>query len=81
MHELTLAAEVISLAEEEMKKAAATALREMEIEIGEGSCVDRDVFEFTLSLALKEAGRGNVTLCLSVVPGGTDILIKSMLVD
>lgn len=50
MHELSLAGEVIKLAEYEAEKNSALAVNEITIEVGNFSGVEADAFEFALGL-------------------------------
>lgn len=53
MHELTLAGEVIKIAEDEAKKNHALSVTEITIEVGSLSGIEVEAFEFALSI-LKE---------------------------
>jgi hydrogenase nickel incorporation protein HypA/HybF len=69
MHELSLAAEVIRLAEKEAAGNGASVIREITIEIGALSGVEADAFQFGLELLVKGTLLGQAALDLVRIPG------------
>lgn len=55
MHELSLAIEVINLAQREAEKNLAETIQEITIEVGDLSGVEADAFESALELLVKES--------------------------
>ena len=53
MHELSIAMNVIEIADEYAAKANATVVKEIEIEVGELSGVVLDALEFAMEVAVK----------------------------
>jgi hydrogenase nickel incorporation protein HypA/HybF len=54
MHELSLAAEVIELAQREAVKNGVSVIREIRIEVGSLSGVEADAFQWALELIVKD---------------------------
>jgi len=69
MHELSLAAEVIRLAEKEAAGNGASVIREITIEIGALSGVETDSFQFGLELLVKGTILEQSALDLVRIPG------------
>ena len=69
MHELSLALEVIDLAEREAKKNEVKVVREILIEIGDLSGVEADAFELALDLLVKDSILENAAKQIIHTPG------------
>lgn len=62
MHELSLAAEVIKLAESEAEKHNASSVNEITIEVGDFSGVQAEVFRSALEILSEKSGLRNAAL-------------------
>lgn len=69
MHEISLAANIINIATEEAKKVKATAVKEIDIEVGKLSGVVIDSLEFALEEGLKETILENAKLNVFIKKG------------
>jgi hydrogenase nickel incorporation protein HypA/HybF len=69
MHELSIALEIIEIAEEQVKKANALTVSEIELEIGELSGVEVDALEFALEVAVKDTVLSGAKRTVDVVHG------------
>ena len=69
MHELSLAEEVINLAEREAEKAMARSILEITIEIGYLSGVEADAFESALGLLVKDSVLDKTLINVIRIPG------------
>jgi hydrogenase nickel incorporation protein HypA/HybF len=69
MHELSLATEVINLAEREAKKAIALSIREITIEVGDLSGVEADAFEAALGLISRDSVLDKSRIRIIMTPG------------
>ena len=69
MHELSLALEVIELAQREAGKNGVSTIREIEIEIGTLSGVDADSFQWALELSVKDTLLEDAIISLIRTPG------------
>ncbi|MCP9612116.1 hydrogenase maturation nickel metallochaperone HypA [Coprobacter tertius] len=55
MHELSIALSIVDIAKEEAKKSNAETIKEIELEIGKMSGVDKDALLFSLNIAMKNS--------------------------
>ncbi|MFZ4523237.1 MAG: hydrogenase maturation nickel metallochaperone HypA [Bacteroidales bacterium] len=69
MHELSLAMEVIELAEREAGKNGVTNITEIVIEVGDLSGVEADAFQSALELMVKDTILDHALLTLERTPG------------
>ena len=70
MHELSIAMNVIEIADEYAAKANATAVREIEIEVGELSGVVLDALKFAMEVATQHTILEHATCHYIQIPGG-----------
>ena len=69
MHELSLALEVIGLAQGEADKNGISVILEILIEVGTLSGVEADAFELALNLAVKDSILENTSIHITRTPG------------
>jgi len=69
MHELSLAMEVIELAEREAGKNGVSAIREILIEVGDLSGVEANAFQWALEMLVKDTILGKAEIKLIRTPG------------
>ena len=69
MHELSLALNIVDLAEEEARKAGSERISEVCIEIGQLAGVDRDALEFALEIAKQNTMLEHCLLNISATTG------------
>jgi hydrogenase nickel incorporation protein HypA/HybF len=69
MHELSIAISIIELAEEEAKKANATSISKIEVEIGEMAGVEKEALEFCWDSAIEGTMAAKAELIIHYVPG------------
>jgi len=69
MHELSLAMEVIGLAEREAGKHGVSSIQEIRIEVGNLCGVDADAFQSALELMVKNTILEDAEICLLRSPG------------
>ena len=68
MHELTLAMNVVEIAEEEVRKSNAKIVNEIEIEIGTLSGVIPEAMEFAMTEAVKNTVLHNSKITYRIIP-------------
>ncbi len=69
MHELSIALEIIDIAEEHAHKAHALSVTEIELEIGELSGVEMEALDFALEVAVKDTMLSGAKRTVDKVPG------------
>jgi hydrogenase nickel incorporation protein HypA/HybF len=69
MHELSLALEVIQLAEREAVKREISRIQEIQIEVGDLSGVEGDAFQSALELIVKDTILNNAVINVIRTPG------------
>jgi hydrogenase nickel incorporation protein HypA/HybF len=69
MHELSLALEVIDLVQREADKHGVSAIREIEIEVGDLSGVEAEPFQSALEMMVRDTILENATILLNRSPG------------
>ena len=69
MHELSMAVEVINLAEREADRAMAKTIREITIEVGDLSGIEADAFESALGLLAKDSILADALINIKKTPG------------
>jgi hydrogenase nickel incorporation protein HypA/HybF len=69
MHELSLALEVIELAQREAVKRGVSRIQEIQIEVGNLSGVEGDAFQSALGLIVKDTILNNAVINLIRTPG------------
>ena len=69
MHELSLALEVIDLAQREAGKRGIVTIREILIEVGDLSGVEADTFQSALEMVVKDSVLENAGINLVRIPG------------
>lgn len=69
MHEFSLATEVINLAEREAKKAIASSIQEITIEVGDLSGVEADAFETAIGLLSRDSVLDKSRIMIIRTPG------------
>jgi hydrogenase nickel incorporation protein HypA/HybF len=69
MHELSIALEIIDIAEEQARKAHAQSVTEIELEIGQLSGVEVDALNFALEVAVKDTMLSGAKRTVNMVSG------------
>ena len=69
MHEMSVALEIIDIAEEEARKANVNSVVEIELEVGELSGVVADALEFALDVAVKDTILAEAKRIVNYLPG------------
>lgn len=69
MHELSVVMSIISIAESESAKSNATAIDEIELDIGELSGVEMSAFEFAWQQAVKSTRLEQAAKIINRIPG------------
>jgi hydrogenase nickel incorporation protein HypA/HybF len=83
MHELSIAISIIELAEEEARKANATSISKIEVEIGDMAGIEKEALQFCWDSAIQGTMAGEAELVIHSVAGeahclecGTDFPIE-----
>ena len=69
MHELSIAMSIVELAERHARERQATAIEEIELEIGELAAVDIASLDFSLASAVKETLAEKAKITHHIIPG------------
>lgn len=69
MHELSIAVNIISLAEEAARVANATSIHKIELEIGEFGGIDLDALEFAMDVSVKGTMLAKAKRKYTSIPG------------
>jgi hydrogenase nickel incorporation protein HypA/HybF len=69
MHELSIAISIIELAEEEARKANATSISKIEVEIGDMAGVEKEALQFCWDSAIQGTMAGKAELVIHSVAG------------
>jgi len=69
MHELSVAVNIIEIAEENAKKEGIDSVDEIEIEIGEMSGVELDALEFAMEISVKNTVLEKAKRTIILIPG------------
>jgi hydrogenase nickel incorporation protein HypA/HybF len=69
MHEISLAVEVINLAEREADRIMSDNIREITIEVGDLSGIEADAFEYALGLVVKDSILDKALINIIRTPG------------
>jgi hydrogenase nickel incorporation protein HypA/HybF len=69
MHELSLAFEVIDIAQREAAKNNVTAIREIHLEVGNLSGVEADAFQSALEMLVRNTLLENASIRMTKTPG------------
>ena len=68
MHELSIAMNILEIVDEEVKKAEASVVRELELDIGQLSGVVIEALEFALTEAVKDSVLEKARIIIHEVP-------------
>ncbi len=69
MHEITVVANIIELAEKEARKAGVRSIRSIEIEIGKLSCIEKAAFDFAWMHGVKNTMLYGAERITHFIPG------------
>lgn len=69
MHELSIAVNIVEIAEEKAKAENAQVIKEIELEVGELSGVVFDALDFALNSAIKDSMLESVVIKIYKIPG------------
>jgi hydrogenase nickel incorporation protein HypA/HybF len=69
VHEITVVANIIDIAEKEARKAGAHSVTAIDIEIGKLSCVERTAFDFAWKHGVRNTLLENAKRTTHIIPG------------
>ena len=69
MHEITVVANIIEIAESEARKAGAVSISEIELEIGKLSCIEKAAFDFAWKHGIRNTLLEHTKRITHYIPG------------